>query len=96
MVLLRDDAIPNVVYGVCGAVGEMTALCLGIGNEVIGTAGRATTTYMFISGTGRTTAGRDIISPATICTHIDAGGGGGGGGGVAGVAGGRVGNEVAR
>lgn len=42
----RDYAIANDVYGVDGAGGEMAALCVGIGDEVIFRDIRATTTYL--------------------------------------------------
>lgn len=42
----RDYAIGNDVYGVVGAGGHITGLCIGIGDEVIFRAVTATTTYM--------------------------------------------------
>lgn len=71
----------------------MTPLCIGIGDEVIPTTVAAATTYMQSSTTGSMTAGRALISAATLCPHVDAGGGRGGEGGGAG---GSVGNEVAK
>lgn len=101
--LLRDDAIGNVVYGVDGASAEMTALCVRIRDVVFRTVVTGATTKMYTGGTDIRTSGRASISAATVCQHIEAGGGvsGVGGGGVgAGVggagAGGGVVNVVAK
>lgn len=46
LVALRDDVALNDVYGVGAADGEMTVLCVVIGDDVIHMAVAATTTYM--------------------------------------------------
>lgn len=96
-VLLRSDVIANVVSGGCSASGEMTALCVGIGDDIILTAVTAATTYIYTTGIDSTTAGRTFILAAGVCPHIHDGGGVGGVGGtrdVGGGAGGGVGSEV--
>lgn len=54
---LKDDVIVIVVNGVGGAASQMTALCVGRGDDVIRTALIAATTYMYNSSTGNKTAG---------------------------------------
>lgn len=60
-VLLRDDAITNGGYGVVGYSGDMTALCIVIGHDVIRTAVTVATMYMYTRGTGITTAGKALL-----------------------------------
>lgn len=55
-VLFSDEAIANVVYGFGGAVSVLTAICVGVEDDVVFTAVTAGTTYICKSSTGRTTA----------------------------------------
>lgn len=56
-VLLRGEAISNVMYGVGRSSGTMTALCVGIWDEGNRLATTGTTTCIYSSGTAPTTTG---------------------------------------
>lgn len=58
-VLLRDDAIWNVLYGVGGAAGEMTALYIGLGDDLYRFTVTLANTYIDSIGTTSTTAWGD-------------------------------------
>lgn len=59
--MLRDEAIANVLHGVVGAAGEMAALCIGIGEDVIRTTIKAATMYKTNSTPASTTAVQDLL-----------------------------------
>lgn len=60
-VLLRDDAITNVVYSVGSPSGEMTSLCVEIAYDVIDKSVTAASTSMSNSSTTSTTAERSLL-----------------------------------